>query len=129
MKSKDGESGVGQLLEVGNRAFEETGCCEKELEVREPGQSPSEGQLMGQANDSHRKHVVERSGGNDRIKGRKSFQEEQVVTIDSVLSASSEVPGKRVSGRAQEATLGVWEYMVLCTALLVGCGRRVGAVD
>lgn len=112
MKSKDGESGVGQLLEVGNRAFEETGFCEKELEVREPGQNPSEGQLMGQANDSHRKRVVERSGGNDRIKGR-SFQEEQVVTIDSVLSASAEVPGKRVSGRAKEATLGVWEYMVL----------------
>lgn len=100
----------------------------KELEVREPGQSPSEGQLMGQANDSHRKRVVERSGGNDRIKGR-SFQEEQVVTIDSVLSASAEVPGKRVSGRAQEATLGVWEYMVLCRALLGGCGKRVGAVD
>lgn len=29
MKSKDGESGVGQPLEVGNRAFEETGCCER----------------------------------------------------------------------------------------------------
>lgn len=54
MKSKDGESGVGQELEVENRPFEETGCCGKELEVREPGRSPSEGQVMGQANDSSR---------------------------------------------------------------------------
>lgn len=54
MKSKDGESGVGQELEVGNRPFEETGCCGKELEVRETGRRPSEGRVMGQANDSSR---------------------------------------------------------------------------
>ena len=30
MKSKDGESGLSRQPEVRDRAFEETGCCERE---------------------------------------------------------------------------------------------------